>query len=243
MNIVNYGNRQITYEIVRSNRKKTVAIHVGLDVVTVRAPQRLAEEKINSIVWKKARWISEQQKKVNQENQIHPPKEYVSGESFPYQGNQYFLEVIRSENGLYTKCYLMNGRLQVEIGKSLQGKNAANAIKEALTCWYREQATRLINERLPYLSRQLGRAPAAIRIKDQKRRWGSCSHTGMVCFNWKIIMAPVSVLDYLIVHELCHLFRPDHSAAFWEKVQTIIPDYKEKRKWLRDHTFIMNRIG
>ena len=243
MNIAHYGNRQITYDIVRSNRKKTVAIHVGLDIVTIRAPQRIAEGKIHSIVQKKARWIIERQEKVNQENQIHPPKEFVHGESFPFLGRQYLLEVTHSENGLYSKCYLMNGRIQVEVGKNLQGKNAANAVKEALAYWYQEHAARMINERLPYFSRQLGKAPAAIRIKDQKHRWGSCSHTGVVRFNWKIIMAPLSVLDYLIVHELCHLFRPDHSAAFWEKVQSIIPDYKKERDWLKNHAFIMNNFG
>jgi predicted metal-dependent hydrolase len=243
MNIVNYGNRQISYEIVRTNRKKTVAIHVGLDAVTVRAPQRLDEGKINSIVQKKSHWIIERQERVKQENQIHPPKEFMHGESFPFLGRQYLLEVIHSENGFYSKCYLMNGRIQVEIGKNLQGKNAANAIKEALAYWYREHATRMINERLPYLSRQLGKAPAAVQIKDQKRRWGSCSHNGVVRFNWRIIMAPVPVLDYLIVHELCHLFHPDHSAAFWRKVQSIIPDFKKERDWLKNHAFIMNNFG
>jgi predicted metal-dependent hydrolase len=243
MNFTQFGNKQIIYEIIRGTRKKTVSIHVGPDAVTIRAPQRLSEGKIRMIMQKKARCIIDRQERIKRESQLHPLKEFVSGESFPYLGRQYRLKVLKSVNGLSNTCHLMNGRLQVEISKNLPGEEAKNAVKETLINWYKNHAENKINERIPHLAQKLGREPAAVQIKDQKWRWGSCSRTGFIRFNWKIIMAPVSVLDYLIVHELCHLFHQNHSATYWEKVQTIIPDFRRKRDWLRDHSFIMGNFG
>lgn len=116
-------------------------------------------------------------------------------------------------------------------------------MREALIAWYKEHVKSKVIERLPHLTRQLGRWPAAVQIKDQKCRWGSCSRNGVIRLNWKIIMAPVSVMDYLIVHELCHLIHPNHSVAYWEEVDAVLPDYKKMRDWLRIHNFIMSSFG
>ncbi len=243
MNIIQFGNKQINYEIVHSSRKKTVAIYVEPTIVTIRAPKRLSREKIRSLVEKKARWIFDKQERIIRERRLHPPKEFVSGESFPYLGRQYRLKVLRSVNRLSNTCHLISGRLQVEISKNLQEKDAGMAVKESLIEWYQEHAKKKIDERLPRIAHQLGRWPVSIQIKDQKTRWGSCSRSGIVRFNWKIIMASISVLDYIITHELCHLFYQNHSPEYWKKVQSIIPDYRKKRDWLRDHAFIMGNFA
>jgi predicted metal-dependent hydrolase len=240
---IQLGNKQINYEIVRGDRKKTVAIHVGPDAITVRAPKQLGQDRIIAIMKKKAGVIIDRQERIRRESSCHPPKEFVSGESFPYLGKQYRLKIIKSVNGLNNKCHLINGRLQVEINKNLEGEKARDAVKEALTNWYKIHATEKINDRLPHLAKKLGRKPTAVQIKDQKRRWASCSRTGVIRFNWKIIAAPVSVLDYLIVHELCHLFYQNHSISYWAKVRTIIPDFRRSRTWLKDHSFIIGDAG
>ena len=242
MNFIQFGNKHIAYEIIRGNRKKTVSIHVGIDAATVHAPKRITEGNIRMIMQKKAQWIIDRQERIKREGQLHPPKEFVSGESFLYLGRQYRLKVLRSANGCKNTCHLMNGRLQVEINNNFHGEETKAIVEKTLVNWYKKHAENKIKDRLPHLALKLGKWPTLVQIKDQKRRWGSCSQTGVIRFNWKIIMTPVSVLDYLIVHELCHLFRPDHSAAFWEKVQTIIPDYRKKRDWLKDHTFIINNL-
>jgi len=240
MNCIQFGNKQIAYEIIRGNRKKTVSVHVGLDAMTIRAPKRLSEENILMIMQKKAQWIINRQERIKRESQLHPPKEFVSGESFLYLGRQYRLKVLRSANGCNSTCHLINGRFQVKITNNAHGEGAKAAVEKILINWYKKHAEKKINERLPYLALKLGKQPTIVQIKDQKHRWGSCSLSGVIRFNWKIIMAPVSVMDYLITHELCHLIYPNHSTSFWEKVQTIIPDYKIKRNWLKEHNFTIN---
>ena len=240
MDYVYFGEKQIHYEIIRTSRKKTMAIYVEPTVVTVRAPTRLSGEKIRSLVLKKSRWIFNRQEQIKRERALHAPKEFISGESFPYLGRQYRLEVLQTVKEPDDSCHFTNGHIQVKIGAHLKSKEAKEAVREAVITWYKDRVKSKIIERLPHLTRQLGRWPASIQIKDQKCRWGSCSRKGAIHLNWKIIMAPVSVMDYLIVHELCHLIHQNHSAAYWKEVEALIPDYRKMRDWLRIHNFILS---
>ena len=243
MDIIQFGSKQLLYKIIRANRKKTVAIYVGPAVATVRAPKLLSVEKIKALVEKKAPWIFDQQEQIQHGRLLHAPKEFVTGESFPYLGRQCRLKVIHTVDRTVNACCLTNGRLQVTIGEHLKGGEEKDAVREALIAWYKKRAKSKIIERLPRLTLQLVRWPASIQIKDQKCRWGSCSRNGVVRFNWKIIMPPVPVMDYLIVHELCHLIHQNHSPAYWKEVEAALPNYKEMREWLRIHNFIMDTFG
>ena len=124
----------------------------------------------------------------------------------------------------------------VEINRHVNGEKAKENVRKALTGWYVEHAGDKIPERVGIYARRVGEWPQRIEIKNHKRQWGSCSYYGVVRFNWKIIMAPVTILDYVIVHELCHLICPDHSPRFWQKVQTILPDYTKRRQKLREYS-------
>jgi hypothetical protein len=106
-----------------------------------------------------------------------------------------------------------------------------------------DQAKETIAGRVNHFAHHIGRWPRLIKIKNQKKQWGSCSSNGIVRFNWKVIMTPISVLDYVVVHELCHLLHPHHSAQFWQKVQSIIPDYKKKRDLLKEYSCQMEGIN
>jgi len=236
MHSIQYGNKRIDYEIKRGNREKTVAIHVGpVPIVTVSTPRLLGEEKIRSIVRRKARWIIEKQELLKRSR---PPasKEFVSGESFPYLGRQYRLKVTRAaiENG--GTCKLVNGRLLVEIDGSLGGEDGKKAVRAALGAWYLTHAEYKLRVRTARFAWQLGRSPQRILIKEQRTRWGSCSRTAIIRFNWKIITAPLSVVDYVIVHELCHLIHPHHSPSFWKQVESMLPDYQERRRLLKSYS-------
>jgi predicted metal-dependent hydrolase len=217
-----------------------VAIYVEPTVVTVRAPKRLSGEKIRSLVLKKARWIFNRREQIKRERALHAPKEFKSGESFPYLGRQYHLEVLQTLEEPDNPCHLTKGRIRVKVDARLKNKEAKGAVRDALITWYKNRVKSKIIERLPLLTRQLGRWPASIQIKDQKCRWGSCSRKGAIHLNWKIIMAPVCVMDYLIVHELCHLIHQNHSAAYWKEVEALVPDYRKMRDWLRIHNFILS---
>ena len=233
---IKYGNKRISFKIERSNRRKTVGIYVGLKGdVLVRCPQFLKEDKIEEVVRKRTRWIIEKQELIKNHSLLWPAKEFVSGEAFPYLGRQYRLKVIKSASK-EEECKLINGRLLVGINGDLSSEEIKGTIKETLMGWYIERAKEKIPERVKLYARQIGEWPEKLEIKDHKRRWGSCSRNGIVRFNWKIILASVTILDYLIVHELCHLIHDHHSAEFWQKVQTIIPDYAKRRHTLKEYS-------
>jgi predicted metal-dependent hydrolase len=236
MSHIQYGNKKILFEIRRSNRRKTVAIKIDpMASVVVYSPQFLKADKIEEIVGKRAQWIIEKQELVKNRGYLYP----VSGEAFPYLGRRYRLKVIKSALQKEEKCKLINGRFMVQINRNLNGKRVKSTVRKALIDWYLGRAEQKIPERVAVYARQIGEWPERIEIKNHKRRWGSCSHHGIVRFNWKIIMAPVTILDYVIIHELCHLIYPDHSAQFWQKVQTIIPDYTKRRGQLKEYSIQM----
>ncbi len=195
------------------------------------------------IVRKKARWILEKKEQVESNRHSNPTKEFVSGESFPYLGKYYRLKVMKSFTETEEKCRLVNGRFLVEVNGKSGGEHGRTAIKKALMEWYFQHAEEKIGERASRFARLIGKWPASINIKNQEKRWGSCSRTGIIRFNWKIIMAPISIMDYVIVHELCHLIHPHHSPHFWQKVQSVIPDYKIKRDWLKENSLLINAMS
>ena len=244
MSYVQYGNRRINFEIKRGNRKKTVAIHVNpMAPITVLSPRCLDEEKIRMVLLKKARWIIEKQEQIKKIRNSDSVKQFVSGESFPYLGRYYRLKVMKSIMETEEKCRLVGGRLVVEVNGKSDSENGLTAIKKALMDWYIQHAEDKIGERASRFSRLIGRWPASINIKNQEKRWGSCSRAGIIRFNWKIIMAPISVMDYVIVHELCHLIYPHHSFHFWQKLRSVIPDYKKRRDWLKKNSLQMDSLG
>jgi hypothetical protein len=234
MNTIQYGNRVIQYNIKKGKRKKTVAVHINpMATITVFSPRHLDDEKIRMIVQKKARWILEKQKQVESNRHSNSMKEFVSGESFPYLGKLYRLKVMKTAEDTIRKCRLVNGRFLVEINGNHETEVNRTVVKKALVDWYLERAETKIKERVDRFSQQIGKTPLSIKIKNQERRWGSCSRNGSIRYNWKIIMAPISIMDYVIVHELCHLIYSHHSPPFWQKVQSIIPDYRRRRDWLK----------
>jgi predicted metal-dependent hydrolase len=235
-----YDNREILYKIERSDRRRTVGICISLNgEVVVRSPRFLNKDKIQEIVRKRARWIIEKQEFIKTHNPLGSEKEFVSGESFPYLGRNYRLEVIKPaprEEG----CRLKRGRFFVGVNGDLSSEEIKRAVKKTLIDWYIQRAKETIPERLKVYARQVGEWPVKVEIKGYKGRWGSCSRNGLIRFNWKIIMAPVALVDYVIVHELCHLIHQPHSARFWQKVQTIIPDYAMRRMKLKEYSLSLS---
>lgn len=240
MEQITYGNKKIYFKIQRGRRKKTVAIHIQPNItVVVLSPQLMETEKIKKIVQKRAKWIIEKQEKLKKIKSGLSKKDFMSGETFPYLGRNYRLKVTRSDSLKEEKCKLLNGRLHVCINKKLQGRAVKKSVREKLVEWYMERAEEKINERINRYAVQIGKWPKKVLIKNQEKRWGSCSHSGTVRFNWKAVMTPITAFDYIIVHELCHLLYPNHSERFWHKVESIVPDYRQKRSWLKDNSYFV----
>lgn len=227
----------LQYQIVFSKRR-TVGIEVSPDgTVTVRAPLRMGRRDIEQILTSKQEWIEQKrkmfQKKSEKANRILNTG-YVEGSTMPYRGRQYVLKrsyhpglkkVILSFDG---NCFLIR-----------YGKEDSESIRQAFLAWYKKAATEVFHSRVAYYKEIMQETVGTIRIKDQKSCYGSCSTKRNLNFNWKCILAPTEVLDYIVVHELCHLKHMNHSKDFWLEVEKYMPEYKKHKRWLKENGILL----
>ncbi|MFW6287576.1 MAG: M48 family metallopeptidase [bacterium] len=254
MERVKIDGKTVEYKIIRSHRK-TVGIHLkhGEDVI-IRAPQGISKKRIKEIVHKKSKWIFKKLDEMKEMASPPDPLKFVSGEKILYLGKFYQLEVKsfrdayketkKNDREIYIEknnknndifINLEDEHLLIRIPERLDRVNDKSIIKESLIKWYKEEARKNILERIRKYQKYIGRKPVKVRIKSQKTIWGSCSSKGNLNFNWKLIMAPLPVLDYIIVHEMVHLIHPNHSRRYWQMVEKIIPDYRQRKQWLKEN--------
>jgi predicted metal-dependent hydrolase len=211
-------------QLIRSKRR-TISLEINLDgSLTVRAPIRAPVDEIYALVNSKKKWIVKKQKLVSEKVREAPSKQYVNGEQFLFLGVNYPLEIIDKQSD----ALILNGNFRLAAG--LQG-NARQVFEK----WYRAQAAQVIKPRTATLAEIHEFKFSIIRINSAKTRWGSCGPKGSLNFPWRLVMAPVEVIDYVIVHELVHLRVRNHSPRYWEAVQRIMPDYKERLNWLHEN--------
>ena len=215
-------------EVVRSIRR-TAALHIIGSDLQVRVPEYVGDERVAAFLQKKRPWIRSKVAEI----QLLPPhrtKELVSGESFAYLGRHYRLKV---QEGHQVGVSLSGGYLKATIHPNEQGEHRTLKIQQYLQNWYRNKAQERLKEKTDRYAKQIGVSPAAVSVRNFKSRWGSCDKKGQVVFNWNIIKAPHSVVDYVVVHELCHLIHPNHSKEFWQEVGRFDSNYLEHRQWLK----------
>ena len=215
-------------EVVRSIRR-TAALHIIGSDLQVRVPEYVGDERVAAFLQKKRPWIRSKVAEI----QLLPPhrtKELVSGESFPYLGRHYRLKI---QEGHQVGVSLSGGYLKATIRPNEQGEHRTLKIQQYLQNWYRNKAQERLKEKTERYAKQIGVSPAAVSVRNFKSRWGSCDKKGLVVFNWNIIKAPHSVVDYVVVHELCHLIHPNHSKEFWQVVGRFDSNYLEHRQWLK----------
>ena len=215
-------------EVVRSIRR-TAALHIIGSDLQVRVPEYVGDERVAAFLQKKRRWIRSKVAEI----QLLPPqrtKELVSGESFAYLGRHYRLKV---QEGHQVGVSLSGGYLKATIRPTEQDEHKTLKIQQYLQNWYRNKAQERLKEKTDRFAKQIGVSPAAVSVRNFKSRWGSCDKKGQVVFNWNIIKAPHSVVDYVVVHELCHLIHPNHSKEFWQVVSRFDSNYLEHRQWLK----------
>jgi predicted metal-dependent hydrolase len=195
--------------------------------VSVIVPKSLPFENIESLLVKKNRWIKEKMA-IQQDVIATKPREFISGESFSYLGRNYRLKI---EQGLYPSIKLQQGQFVV----SVCDKEVDNisAIKQLLVHWYKNHAETKLAKQTHRYAIIIGVNPKSITSKSFKSRWGSCSQGGDIQYNWKIIMAPCRIVDYVVIHELCHILHHNHSPDFWKLVERYCADYIECKEWLK----------
>ncbi len=216
-------------QVVRTQRLKTVSVQIEQGQVRIVVPQGLPIADIHSILAKKARWI---RLKLTQQHQAKPrrAKEFIAGEAFYWLGRNYRLQIVTEAASSHVEQ--VADRLVVALPVQ---RPSADQIRAAIVTWYRSQAATELPERVRRYERIIQVRATSVVVKHYKARWGTCYADGRVSFNWKIIMAPSVVIDYVVVHELCHLVHLNHSRQFWQMVQQFHPGYQEAKAWLKEH--------
>lgn len=210
-------------KIVRS-RRKTIALEVTPQgTLIVRAPHRVPQAYIDRMILEKSTWITKKMAEMRARPQATVHK-YGEGEVFWFLGRQYPLHFTDGSGGSIVRT----DRLVVP-------RALLPDIRNAIHRWYVEEAKKEIHARCMYFSMMTGYSPSSLRITGARTRWGSCTYKGGLNFSWRLVQAPLSIVDYVIVHELVHLRQHDHSKQFWAKVEALMPDYRERREWLREN--------
>ncbi len=214
-------------QLIRSKRK-TLTITIEHGEVIVRAPLRLARSEIQAFVLKKQAWIlAKVGEQLSQLAQV-PVRQYVDGEYFPLRGRSLRLrlqtrlnQTRRIADELYVPC------------------GSVEKVAERVQAWYRKEAKKVLTEKTERLSKSLGLKYTDIKVRKNKRRWGHCTSKGVLQFNWLIMLAPETVVDYLVAHEVCHLRHFNHGPEFWALVLKCEPDYKQAQDWLKQNGHIL----
>ena len=221
----------ITYSVKRSAKRKKVTITVERDRrVVVHAPNHASDEAIAQIVEAKRHWVNEKTRH-SQKYAVHPHppgKELVNGESALYLGRNYRIEIVDKK----TECINFDQRFLIPASRAAHKKDAMRE-------WYIERAKERILPRVVKRARELGVSIGQARIVDNRYRWGSCTVRDSINLNWRLIKAPIFVVDYVIAHELAHLLVPNHTPRFWNIVKTQVPKMDRARDWLREHGQIL----
>lgn len=215
------------YVIERRPRRRTVGIQVKSDGrVLVAAPPLVPHLFVKKFLRDKSAWVHRKLADVARLQHHKAARTYADGDSILYLGHNYTLRFAGSSR-------LDEANRVLHLG--MRGdRTRRELVIAALTRWYKHQAKLVLTERTALLSGKIAIEPAQfIGIKSYRSRWGTCHSDGRIYFNWRLAMAPLDVVDYVAVHELCHLLHHNHSSAFWDEVARISPDYKEQRCWLR----------
>jgi len=224
---IKYGSQTISYELQLMQRKTlSISVHPDLSVI-IKAPEKTKLEDIEKKIYHRAKWILNQQHRFEIYLPDVPPRKYVSGESHRFLGRQYRLKIIKSDT---EKIKLSRQFLEV-----YSPDTTPSTARVLVENWYREQANQIFQERLSACYTKLSREKIPypkISIRRMQSSWGSCSAKGMITLNIKLIQVPMEYIDYVIIHELCHLKHLHHETGFYKLLSRIMPEWEVKKEKL-----------
>lgn len=223
-----YGEQRIVCEVrmQAARRQPSIAIHVDIDGrVLVDAPMSAPRERVRQALMRRVAWIARQREAVAGYSQPAAPREYVSGETWHYLGRRYLLKVVRGSEAVAVR--LRGGYLEINV----EADAPAARVRDRLEAWYRQRAHEVLTKRMAAVSADLRwvRVPPPITLRRMRRQWGSCSPAGRITLNTELIRAPRACIDYVILHELCHLKAHDHSKGFYRLLDAHAPDWRRTK--------------
>lgn len=214
------------YVLVRS-RRRSVGLEVRPDAtLVVRVPVRAPLTLVDAVLLEKSAWIKEKLQQARNRNLSLPRHDFLTGERFPYLGRDHPFVVAAFQD----RPLVFDERTGFTLDMAVFDRG-----EQLFESWYRTRARELLTERVRLYAPRVGVPIPRLRITGAERRWGSCSATGTVSFAWRLIMAPTDVIDYVVVHELAHVRQMNHSPAFWAVVAAVMPDYAQRKRWLKEH--------
>lgn len=216
-------------KLIRSNRKS-----IGLEInekglLIVRAPGSVSLKNIHRVVESNRKWIERKQKSLTEKKSYYNPKFFIEGEEYLYLGNSYKLRIIKDAERVFEfdNQFILSEKWQIKA-------------KAIFIYWYKLQAQKNINERVRYYANEYEFKYGRVKITSAKKRWGSCTGKNNLNFTWRLILAPIEIVDSVVVHELVHTKIKNHSKKFWANVYKIMPEYPEYNKWLKENGYFLN---
>ena len=238
---IDCGGVLFEYTLRHSSRRKTIQMKfLAPTRLAVTAPRGFSRDRLEMLLLKKSAWLLRSSQRLSALESSPVNQSITPGASLLYRGVSHRLHW---SAGATAKIILTGDQLGLEYPRHWeQHPQFQLRVEKALRIWYIEQAGEWLLQRTRHWSAVIGVRPAQIRIKEQKSRWGSCSSLGNINYNWRLVMAPPAVVDYLVIHELCHLLEPNHSKRFWAIVRQHHPDCTLARQWLKQNGHLLSRL-
>jgi len=224
MPFIRVEEKLLPFRLRRSQRARRLQLVIRGDIFEIVAPPSISNHVALQFAWDHRQWMAKQWRQKNDHASFFPSL-FLSGMSIPFQGRQLVLQIIKAP---HANAYVENEQLILAHPDPSQSH-----IKKCLKAWYQQKASEQIDACIARFCPRLGCWPKGFQLKQQKTRWGSCGIQQKIYLNWLLILAPSSVLDYVVLHELCHLLHRNHGKRFWAKVATYLPGYAKEETWLR----------
>ena len=225
------GAQRLPYVVIRSaKRRRSIGFRVDAEHgIVVRAPVRASLGAIEKVLAARASWLLKHFTRLRQNPPLKPSERFAPGKPIPYLGTPLTLEVSADPRRARASCAREGDTLRVKVKAATRPQ-----IEAAVKAWFYRQGQTVFAERTEAWSRRMKLVPRRILVSNPRRRWASCSADNTLRFSWRLLMTPLELLDYVVVHELAHVKEKNHGPKFWALVEKQVPDYRAKRKALND---------
>ena len=235
---IQLGDRRITVTVARSRRRRRSIAFVmeSPSTLKITAPIRASLLSIQSVIHKQTGWIRRRLAEFQRLATVQPltmANDYKDGSPVTYLGRAYTLSIMHNQ-AIPQGCRLLPHRLLVNLhAENLAPKDLKAEVRLEIMLWLKKRAKDKFHKRMDFWAARLGVGYRKLVIANAERRWGSCNVQNAIRLNWRLVLAPLPILDYVVVHELCHVLNKNHGPRFWGQVGSVMPDYKARRKHLR----------